>query len=133
LGLNFITSPKKVKKNLPPNFLLASGTFSCYSKKYLEAPLTTRGRQITPEHLPLILSLIQTRLHRGRKFISRELCRQWQWYQPNWNLKDMTCREFLFRLERMGLIQVPQGETPPSMKDAIVGGVILRPIGSILK
>ena len=73
----------------------------------MEGSLILRGRQITSHDLPLILSLIQTHFHRGRKFISQELCRQWHWYQPNGNLKDMACREILLRLERMGLIQLP--------------------------
>jgi hypothetical protein len=73
----------------------------------MEGTLILRGHQITPDDLSLILSLIQTHWQRGRKFISRELCHQWQWYQPNGNLKDMACREILLRLEQMGLIQLP--------------------------
>jgi len=73
----------------------------------MEGTLILRGRPVSPDDLTLIQSLIQTHFHRGRKFISRELCHQWQWYQPNGNLKDMACREILLRLERMGLIQLP--------------------------
>jgi hypothetical protein len=73
----------------------------------MEGTLVIRGRQITSHDLPLIQSLIQTHWNQGRKFISRELCHQWQWFQPNGNLKDMACREILLRLERMGLIQLP--------------------------
>lgn len=69
--------------------------------------LTIRGRLITPDNLTLIHNLIQTHWQRGRKFISQELCRQWQWYQPNGCLKDMAARELLLRLERRGFIQLP--------------------------
>jgi len=73
----------------------------------MEGTLIIRGRPITPDDLTFIQSLIQTHWKQGRKFISRELCHHWQWYQPNGNLKDMACRELLLRLERMGLIQLP--------------------------
>ncbi|MBU4078554.1 DUF4338 domain-containing protein [Patescibacteria group bacterium] len=73
----------------------------------MEGTLIIRGRQITPNDLTFIQSLIQDHWQRGRKFISRELCHHWQWYQPNGHLKDMACRELLLRLERMGLIQLP--------------------------
>ncbi len=73
----------------------------------MEGSLILRGRQITSDDLPLIQFFIQTYWQRGRKLISRELSRQWHWYQPNGNLKDMACRELLLRLERMGLIQLP--------------------------
>lgn len=69
--------------------------------------LIIRGRLITPDELTLIHNLIQTHWQRGRKFISQELCRQWQWYQPNGCLKDMAARELLLRLERRGFIQLP--------------------------
>jgi hypothetical protein len=73
----------------------------------MEGTLIIRGRQITPDDLSFIQSLIQDHWQRGRKFISRELCHHWHWYQPNGNLKDMACRELLLRLERMGLTQLP--------------------------
>jgi len=69
--------------------------------------LIIRGRLITPDDLTLIHNLIQTHWQRGRKFISQELCRQWQWYQPNGCLKDMAARELLLRLERRDFIQLP--------------------------
>jgi len=73
----------------------------------MKETLIIRGRQLTPDDLTFIQSLIQDHWQRGRKFISRELCHHWQWYQPNGNLKDMACRELLLRLERMGFIQLP--------------------------
>ncbi len=79
----------------------------------MEGTLIIRGRPITPDDLTFIQSLIQTHWKQGRKFISRELCHHWHWYQPNGNLKDMACREILLRLERINLIQLP-----PSLSDA---------------
>lgn len=48
--------------------------------------LILRGRPITSDDLILIQSLIKEHWQKGRKFISQELCRKWQWYQPNGNL-----------------------------------------------
>lgn len=73
--------------------------------------LILRGRPITSDDLTLIQSLIKEHWQKGRKFISQELCRKWQWYQPNGNLKDMAAREILLRLQRTGLIQLPPGRS----------------------
>lgn len=96
----YIAKMKGQEKFTPLNFLLASEMIFCYTI-ILEAPLTIRGRQITHDDLTFIHSLIKDHWQRGRKFISQELCRYWQWYQPNGNLKDMACRELLLRLERL--------------------------------
>jgi hypothetical protein len=77
----------------------------------MKDPLILRGRPITPDDLTLIQSLIKEHSKKGRKFISQELCRKWQWFQPNGNLKDMAAREILLRLQSMGLIQLPPGRT----------------------
>ena len=77
----------------------------------MKDPLILRGRPITPDDLTLIQSLIKEHSKKGRKFISQELCRKWQWFQPNGNLKDMAAREILLRLQRMGLIELPPGRT----------------------
>jgi len=72
------------------------------------------GRPITSDDLTFIQSLIKEHWQRGRKFISQELCRYWQWYQPNGNLKDMAAGELLLRLQRMGLIELPPGRSNPN-------------------
>jgi len=77
----------------------------------MKEPLIIRGRQLSPDDLTLIQSLIQNHWQQGRKFISQQLCRHWQWYQPNGNLKDMAARELLLRLQRMDLIQLPPSLT----------------------
>lgn len=78
----------------------------------MEESLMIRGRQVTPDDLTFIQTLIQNHWLKGRKFISRELCHHWQWYQPNGYLKDMASRELLLRLERRGLIQLPPRRNP---------------------
>lgn len=70
--------------------------------------LILRGRQIGAEDLGLIRSLIAAEGHRGRCCISRELCRRWNWTQPDGSLKDAACRALLLSLEDRGLIQLPR-------------------------
>jgi len=69
--------------------------------------LILRGRPVTSQDLNLIRSLVDQYQQQGRTFISKELCRIWNWHQPNGALKDMACRELLRRLEQKGLITLP--------------------------
>lgn len=73
----------------------------------MEPDLVIRGRQVTSPDLDLIRSLVDQYREEGRTFISRELCRIWNWKQPNGALKDMACRELLRRLDQKGLIHLP--------------------------
>jgi len=73
----------------------------------MEQDLVIRGRQVTSQDIDLIRSLIDQHQEQGRTFISRELCRIWNWQQPNGALKDMACRELLRRLDQKGLIHLP--------------------------
>ena len=73
----------------------------------MEQNLILRGRSVTSQDLNLIRSLVDQYQQQGRTFISKELCRIWNWHQPNGVLKDMACRELLRRLEQKGLITLP--------------------------
>ncbi|MBL7171272.1 MAG: DUF4338 domain-containing protein [Desulfobacteraceae bacterium] len=70
-------------------------------------PLTIRKRTITEEDIPPIQATVNCYWDKGRKHISRVLCREWNWRQPNGRLKDMGCREVLLTLKRKGLISLP--------------------------
>ena len=70
-------------------------------------PLTIRKRTITAEDIVPIQTTVNEHWSRGRKHISRILCQQWNWFQPNGRLKDMACREVLLTLSRIGLICLP--------------------------
>lgn len=73
----------------------------------MEQHLVIRGRQVTSQDIILIRSLVGQYQQQGRTFISKELCRVWNWHQPNGALKDMACRELLRRLDQKGLIHLP--------------------------
>ncbi len=66
-----------------------------------------RGRHVQGKDIALIKKMIAGNPGKSRWFISRELCRQWNWRQQNGVLKDMICRGLLLKLERDGLIALP--------------------------
>lgn len=68
---------------------------------------TIRGRHITSTVLGEIRQTIDENWKLGRTAISRILCQQWDWRQPNGQLKAMACRDLLLRLERKSLISLP--------------------------
>jgi len=68
---------------------------------------TIRGRTITDDDLLLIRETIARNFHKGRKYISRQICHRWEWYQPNGQTKDMACRYILLFLEKKELIKLP--------------------------
>jgi len=73
----------------------------------MEPERTIQGRTLSPSDIDFIRSALQKHWERGRKFISRYICQQWGWLQPNGSLKDMACRGLLLRLEDLGLITLP--------------------------
>ncbi len=68
---------------------------------------TIRGRQIADNDVVLIREIIEKFFRKGRKYISRQICQAWKWYQPNGQTKDMACRYILLFLEKEGLIRLP--------------------------
>jgi hypothetical protein len=73
-----------------------------------------RGKVFGPREIDEIKELIAAHRERSRWFISRELCRRWDWTQPNGVLKDMICRGLLLHLEAQGFIELPpRGKLPP--------------------
>jgi hypothetical protein len=70
-------------------------------------PITIRKRTITNTDVVQIQATVNEHWSQGRKHISKILCRQWKWLQPNGRLKDMACRELLLTLNRKGLINLP--------------------------
>lgn len=68
-----------------------------------------------PEAAALIARLLDEHPAWNRSRLSRELCRRWNWRRPDGQLKDMTCRDLLLKLERAGAIVLPPRQsTPPN-------------------
>ena len=70
-------------------------------------PITIRKRTITKADLNSIQITINEHWNKGRTPISQILCQQWNWVQPNGQLKDMACRELLLTLKRKGFLRLP--------------------------
>jgi len=71
------------------------------------------SRKITTADVVFIKELIAKNPGKSRRFISQELCRQWNWRQANGALKDMVCRGLLLKLHREGLITLPARKRVP--------------------
>jgi hypothetical protein len=59
------------------------------------------------EDIATIRRIIESHPDKSRRFISQEVCRTWNWRQPNGVLKDMVCRSLLLLLESKGYIKLP--------------------------
>lgn len=69
--------------------------------------LVIRNRRLIERDLTTIRCLIQAEGSRGRTYLSRRLCRLWDWRQPNGAYREIACRDLLRQLEKRNLIQLP--------------------------
>ena len=69
---------------------------------------TYRGKIITETDIAFIRELIVCNPDISRWALSRELCRQWNWVQPNGALRDVVCRGMMLELHREGHIRLPE-------------------------
>ena len=81
----------------------------------METIITYRKRSVTGQDIAAIIKIIKSHPDKSRRFISQEVCRKWDWRQPNGVLKDMVCRSLLLLLESKGFIKLPARKfTPPN-------------------
>jgi Druantia protein DruA len=66
-----------------------------------------RARELTHLDIEHIRRTIVQHSGKGRSHISRVLCQQWNWLQPNGNYKEYAARDLLLRLEEAGHINLP--------------------------
>ncbi len=79
----------------------------------MEIITTFRGRTVNKTDIDNIKKIIAINSDKSRRFISQELCRQWNWRQPNGQLRDMVCRSLLLLLETKGFICLPPRKFTP--------------------
>jgi hypothetical protein len=100
--------------------------------------LRYRGRDVSPEEVAFIRELIAQNPGLSRRRLSAQLCRAWNWVQPNGTLRDMVCRGLLLALHRAGLIVLPAPRMKPPnnvvahRRTARVSPVDQRPLESTL-
>lgn len=69
--------------------------------------LSYRGRSVTDDEVAFLRKLIAEHPAMHRKALSLEVCRAWDWRQPNGVLKDAVCRGLLLALHRAGHLELP--------------------------
>ena len=82
--------------------------------KAMETIAKYRGRCVSRDDIATIRKVIDSFPGSSRRFISQELCRIWDWRQPNGFLKDMVCRSLLLLLESRGFIELPPRKCTPN-------------------
>ena len=65
------------------------------------------AREFSIDDIQTIRALIAQDPKLQRTALSRQLCHLWNWAKPNGELKDMTCRVALLRMQADGLIILP--------------------------
>src|SRR3972149_1311228 len=73
-----------------------------------------RGRVFTERQIEEVRDLICSYPDKSRFFLSKELCRLWDWTQLNGTPKDMVCRSFLLKLHAEGHITLPPQKRIPT-------------------
>jgi hypothetical protein len=66
------------------------------------------GREFSDGDIHAINSLIEQEPSLKRSPLSRKLCELFEWTKPNGELKDMSCRVALLRMQADGLIRLPR-------------------------
>ena len=67
-----------------------------------------RGRTVSKADISFIEGLIASNPSSTRWALSRKLCQEWGWVQPNGALRDMVCRGLMLELHRAGRIKLPE-------------------------
>ena len=88
----------EVKKKLQPHVNVSAN-----------ANIHVQGRDISASDIALIEGLTNSNPNWSRTRLSRELCLRWNWRNAAGNLKDMSCRMLLLKLEKMGYMELPPG------------------------
>lgn len=71
------------------------------------ASIILRGRSFSGNDLDFIGKTVTRYYNEGRSFISRIICEELKWQQPNGWLKDRACRDVLLQLEARNVITLP--------------------------
>jgi hypothetical protein len=62
---------------------------------------------LSDRDIAFVRTLIAENPTSSRRALSAQLCRAWNWVQPNGGLCDMVCRSLMLELERAGHLELP--------------------------
>lgn len=85
----------------------------------IRSGIRIRGRTFAPEELSRIKMLVETSPGEHRFALSKRVCKELGWVQPNGRLKDRSCRDVLARLDEIGLIGLPPPRRPSVRRRAV--------------
>jgi len=80
--------------------------------------IAVQGRDLGPDHLEFIRRLLRDNPSWRRRRLSLEACKAWAWRNAKGDLKDMTSRSLLLKLDTLGEIQLPPRLHTPSNRMA---------------
>lgn len=72
-----------------------------------------RGKVVTEQDIAFIRKLILENPNDSRCALSKRICREWNWVQPNGTLRDMVCRGLMLQIESAGYIKLPPRRHTP--------------------
>jgi hypothetical protein len=87
----------------------------------IDTPIVLRGRKFTASDLDVIKSCAKIFYKYGRTRISKEICIELEWQQPNGWLKDRACRDVLRELETLGIVKLPKSKLQRKTKNGEKG------------
>lgn len=73
----------------------------------MKESMVIQGRIVTLEDIQFIKKLLADNPRWHRTKLSQELCKIWNWRASNGQIKDIACRTFLLKLEKLGHITLP--------------------------
>ena len=68
----------------------------------MDVEIKYRGKAVNSRDIDFINKLIEENPNHSRRALSQQLCKAWNWVQPNGALQDMICRGFMLHLESEG-------------------------------
>ena len=80
----------------------------------MDGGIRYRGRNYTEQEIEEVRQIISRYPDKSRFFLSKELCRVWNWTQANGTPKDMVCRGLLLKLHEEGSITLPPQKRIPT-------------------
>jgi hypothetical protein len=98
--------------------------FPSWYKRWMGALLRHRGVDYGEREIEEIRRLISEHPDKSRFFISKELCRLWDWTQANGTSRDMLCRGLLLKLHAEGHIALPAQKRVPTWLSRRKKGIV---------